>query len=329
MSAVLSAHHLTTGYVTNHHRTIVHSDLSFTLHRGSLTCLLGANGTGKSTLLRTLSSMQPSLQGEVRLMDAPLAHYSHRELSRLVGVVLTDRTSAGGLRVEELVALGRQPPTGLFGHLGRHDIELVGEALAQVGMSHKAHHYVAQLSDGERQKAMIAKALVQECPIILLDEPTAFLDVVSRIDIMLLLHRLASEGQKAILLSTHDVDQALLLADHLWLLTPSGLTSGQTEDLVLSGQLDKLFPQPHVRFENLSGTFRPLVRGERRALVTAASPLLQHWTVNALQRAGFDCTDLPSCGLRVEALSPTAFLITRPDGSSASASSVAEMLTLV
>ncbi len=131
-------------------------------------------------------------------------------MHRLSGVVLTDKTQAGGLTVYELVALGRQPHTGFFGRLHPKDHLIIKEALDAVGIAHKAESYTAELSDGERQKVMIAKALVQECPLIILDEPTAFLDVVSRIEIMTLLHQLAVEQNKAILLSTHDIEQAAL-----------------------------------------------------------------------------------------------------------------------
>lgn len=205
--AVITATDLCIGYRTHKEEKKVHEHLSFEPYPGELTSLLGANGAGKSTLLRTLSASQPSLAGDLQLLDKPLQHYSEKERSRTIGVVLTDKTQAGGLTVYELVALGRQPHTGFFGRLHRHDHAIIQEALNAVGITHKAQSYTAELSDGERQKVMIAKALVQECPLIILDEPTAFLDVVSRIEIMTLLHRLAVEQNKAILLSTHDIEQ--------------------------------------------------------------------------------------------------------------------------
>ena len=208
---VIAARQLAIGYSHGKNgSTVVHRDLSFDLWAGELTCLLGPNGAGKSTLLRTLSAFQLPLEGELWLEGRPLRDYSEREKSRKIGVVLTDKTQAGGLTVYELVSLGRQPHTGFWGRLNREDHKLVEEALTAVGISHKAANYVAELSDGERQKVMIAKALVQECPLILLDEPTAFLDVVSRIEIMTLLHTIAREQHKTILLSTHDIDQALI-----------------------------------------------------------------------------------------------------------------------
>ena len=174
---VLEGEGIATGYRQGKQLTEVHHGLDFSLSGGELTCLLGCNGAGKSTLLRTLAGMQPPLSGRLELMGRPLEAYSAHERSKTIGVVLTDRMQAGGLTVYELVALGRQPYTGFFGRLTSADKALVWRALEEVGMAGKARRYVAELSDGERQKAMIAKVLVQECPLILLDEPTAFLDV--------------------------------------------------------------------------------------------------------------------------------------------------------
>ena len=202
---VIQGKDLSIGYRTGKKEKIVHQHLNFQLHSGELTCLLGANGAGKSTLLRTLSASQPSLSGELRMLDKLVSEYTEKERSRTIGVVLTDKTFTGGLSVYELVALGRQPHTGFFGRLQKEDKRIIEEAMEQVGIAHKARNYTAELSDGERQKVMIAKALVQECPLILLDEPTAFLDVVSRIEIMHLLHRLTIEQSKALGFIVHGV----------------------------------------------------------------------------------------------------------------------------
>jgi iron complex transport system ATP-binding protein len=289
---IITARNLTIGYRSH----AVHRGLNFALHRGELTGLLGANGAGKSTLLRTLSASQPALDGELYLNDRPLQQYTERERSRTLGVVLTDKTQAGGLTVYELVALGRQPHTGFFGRLHTQDHLRIQEAIRQVGIEHKADSYVAELSDGERQKVMIAKALVQECPVILLDEPTAYLDAVSRIEVMTLLHRLAAEQQKAILLSTHDVEQALVLCDRLWLLTDEhGLETGVTEDVILSHRMEHLFPGSTIRFDYDHGVYYPEVHITRSLHVTAPDDTLLHWTLNALNRHGWaaltDATD--------------------------------------
>lgn len=187
------------------------------LSNGEVTCLLGLNGAGKSTLIKTLCGLLPPLAGSVKVFGAPLGSYSHNRLSTLIGVVLTEKTYAGGITVYDLVSLGRYPHTGIFGQLKESDHEAISQSLEAVGIAHKASSYISELSDGERQKVFIAKVLAQECPIIMLDEPTAFLDVTSRIEIMVLLRKLAREQQKSILLSTHDLDSAIQLGDKLWL----------------------------------------------------------------------------------------------------------------
>ena len=289
-SVFLEGANVTIGYHQKKHNIQVHSNLNFRLYQGELTCLLGANGSGKSTLLRTLSAVQPSLSGTIYLLGKPLDSYTERERSRTIGVVLTERTQTGGLTVSELVSLGRQPHTGFFGRLNTTDKELIQHAIESVGITRLAHAYMAELSDGERQKAFIAKALVQECPLILLDEPTAFLDVVSRIEIMTLLRKLAREERKAILLSTHDIDQALLLADRLWLLRAhEGIACGVTEDLILNNQLDTLFPESNICFNNQNGTYVPRSTYTHNIVIKTADERLRHWTENALHRLGYQC----------------------------------------
>ena len=295
---VIQGKDLRIGYRTGKQEKVVHEHLDFELRAGELTCLLGANGAGKSTLLRTLSASQPSLGGELKMLGKPLKEYTEKERSRTIGVVLTDKTFAGGLSVYELVALGRQPHTGFFGRLTKEDKRIVQEAMENVGIAHKAKSYTAELSDGERQKVMIAKALVQECPLILLDEPTAFLDVVSRIEIMHLLHRLAIEQQKAILLSIHDIEQALVLSDRLWLLTKGeGLQCGVTEDLILNHRMDSLFTHRDIRFDYDHGVYYPLANGEKEIRVESEDKTLLHWTINALNRHGFKCVSIPQEGI--------------------------------
>ena len=287
---VIQGKGLSIGYRTGKQENTVHENLNFQLHAGELTCLLGANGAGKSTLLRTLSASQPSLGGELMMLGKPVNEYTEKERSRTIGVVLTDKTFAGGLSVYELVGLGRQPHTGFFGRLSKEDKRIIEEAMENVGIAHKARSYTAELSDGERQKVMIAKALVQECPLILLDEPTAFLDVVSRIEIMHLLHRLAIEQQKAILLSTHDIEQALVLSDKLWLLSKEhGLQCGVTEDIILNHQMENLFPYKNIRFDYDHGVYYPLSNGQKEIFVESGNPTLLHWTINALNRHGYQC----------------------------------------
>ena len=327
---VIQGKGLSIGYRTGKKEKIVHQHLNFQLHAGELTCLLGANGAGKSTLLRTLSASQPSLAGELHILNKPVSEYTEKERSRTIGVVLTDKTFTGGLSVYELVALGRQPHTGFFGRLTKEDRRIVEEAMENVGIAHKAKNYTAELSDGERQKVMIAKALVQECPLILLDEPTAFLDVVSRIEIMHLLHRLAIEQDKAILLSTHDIEQALVLSDKLWLLTKGeGLQYGVTEDIILSHRMDSLFPHKDIHFDYDHGVYYPTVEGHRKVCVTCEDKTLLHWTLNALNRHGYQCSSIVQEGMpHIKATSAKEFEVSMP-GESKTCSSFEEMLAII
>ena len=255
--SAVSAQHLAIGYSLGKGRwKTVHPCVDFTLNLGELTSLIGLNGAGKSTLIKTLCRFQPPVGGSVSVLGKDVREYAPHEFALTVGVVLTDRTNAGGLTVRELVSLGRQPHTGFLGHLGDRDRTVVSAAMDSVGISHKADSYVSELSDGERQRTMIAKALAQECPVIVLDEPTAFLDVASRIETMSLLHETARRQHKAVLLSTHDIDNALIFSDRLLLLPAGGapVVSGSPEDLVLDGSLKAFFGQrgrgrPHCQVD--------------------------------------------------------------------------------
>lgn len=296
--AIFSAKNISIGYHRTKHRSgaSLYDDLSFDLYKGELVCLLGANGAGKSTLLRTISASQATLRGNIYLQGKNISNYSEKELSQALGLVLTDKTAAGGLLVRELVELGRYPYTGFFGQLGAEDKEIVRKSMREVGILHKADSYVAELSDGERQKAMIAKALSQECPIVLLDEPTAFLDIESRIEIMNLLQNLAMYQGKTILLSTHDIDLALLLADRLWLLSrDKGLTSGVTEDIVLSGALDRFFKGENIVFNKDTGSFLPNRKSDKKVFLEIGGEQFHqyyHWVNNILERHGFSVSEV-------------------------------------
>ena len=228
---------LSIGYKTKQGVRTVVSHMSAAIRSGELTCLLGQNGIGKSTLLRTLSAFQPKLGGRIIINGRELEDYSDRELAQTIGVVLTERPDVQQMTVEEMVAMGRSPYTGFWGRLNDDDRREVSAAIALTGIEGLRHRLVVTLSDGERQKVMIAKALAQQTPVIFLDEPTAFLDYPSKVEMLLLLRRISREAQKTIFLSTHDLELAVQVADTLWLMTPDGLHIGTPSELARKGCL--------------------------------------------------------------------------------------------
>lgn len=207
----ITTNRLTVGY--RGHRVV--EDISLSLPCGRLVCLLGPNGAGKSTLLRTLCGFQPPIEGTVTVSGCDLTTMSAAEVARHVSVVLTDRPPTSSLTAAEMVGMGRAPYTGFWGRLGDDDRRLVSEAMTTVGIAPLATRRMGQLSDGERQKVMIAKALAQHTPVIVLDEPTAFLDYPSKVAVMKTLARLAHDEGKTILMSTHDLELAAQLGDEL------------------------------------------------------------------------------------------------------------------
>ena len=222
--------------------------LNASLTEGTLTCLIGANGTGKSTLLRTLAGLQPALGGEVLLAGKTLGDYTANTLAQTVSIVLTGKLDTGNLSVEDLVALGRSPYTDFFGTLTRRDRMLIDEAMSLSNINSLRHRRLSTLSDGERQKTFIAKSLAQQTPILLLDEPTAFLDFPTKVALLQMLHRLAHDNRKTVLLSTHDIELALQLSNRLWLLTPQGaLHAGTPGQLAQQGLLGTWIDGENVR----------------------------------------------------------------------------------
>lgn len=215
--------------------------LDLELRRGEVVSLLGVNGSGKSTLIKTLCGFMAPAGGEVVIEGRPMSCYSRAELAQTIGVVLTDRAVDGGLTVYDTVALGRYQYTDFFGRLSENDRAVIDGALEEVGIASKRNSYLARMSDGERQKVFIAKALAQDCPVIVLDEPTAFLDVRAKIGTMRLLVDIARNSGRAILLSTHDLSLAVRFSDRLWVLDPeSGMVCGSVDEVVGSGGLRSL-----------------------------------------------------------------------------------------
>ena len=248
---------LCTGYRTGKSSVVVARDMNATIRGGELTCLLGPNGAGKSTLLRTLSAFQPPLGGDIIILGRNLHDYSDKELSKVIGVVLTEKNDLRNMSVEDLVGLGRSPYTGFWGTLHEQDRQIVANAIQMVGITQLKDRMIQTLSDGERQKVMIAKALAQETPIIFLDEPTAFLDFPSKVEIMQLLHRLSRTTGKTIFLSTHDLDMALQIADTIWLMDrDKGVSIGTPQELAANGTRAGFFVRKGITYDAANCMFR-------------------------------------------------------------------------
>lgn len=230
---MIELQHLTVGYG----KKAILSDINQTIESGQLVCLLGANGVGKSTILRTIAGFQPPLCGTILLNEQDMSSFSTAQRSKAISVVLTERIEVPCMNVVDLIGMGRSPYTGFFGTLTKEDKNIIYEAIDMVGISHLATRAFDTLSDGERQKVLLAKALAQQTPVILLDEPTAFLDFHAKVSTLRLLLRLAHETNKTILLSTHDVEMAIQLSDALWIVQNGEIKAGTTLSLTESGTL--------------------------------------------------------------------------------------------
>lgn len=234
-------------------RTLIHG-LNATVQAGKLTALVGRNGTGKSTLLRAITGSQPCNEGSILLQGKHIGTLSAEELSRTVAVVTTEKVRISNLRCRDVVALGRAPYTNWIGRMQQQDKQIVEQALKAVGMSDYADSTMDKMSDGECQRIMIARALAQQTPIILLDEPTAFLDMPNRYELCTLLRRLAHQEHKCILFSTHELDIAISLCDAIALISPPTLHLLPTEEMKKSGLIESLFSGDIVSFDATTGS---------------------------------------------------------------------------
>jgi iron complex transport system ATP-binding protein len=285
--SLLTLEAVTTGYLVKRGARAVTKNIQTSLKPGEMVCLLGPNGAGKSTLMRTIAGMQPALSGQVLVNGRDVNKIAIRELAQLVSVVLTDRANTGMMTSYALVALGRHPHTSWFGRLGEADHAIIRSSMEMTGAANLADRMVTELSDGERQRVMVARALAQETPIMVLDEITAFLDLPRRVEMMGMLRSLAHDTGRAMLLSTHDLDLALRTADRVWLLPKDGdLTVGAPEDLILSGVFESAFASEGMEFERETGSFR-IRRKVRGRIFVTGDGLRVLWTTRALERAGY------------------------------------------
>jgi iron complex transport system ATP-binding protein len=291
-ASILTTHDLSIGYrINRRHTETVLSRLNVELRPGEFVCLLGPNGAGKSTLLRTLGGVQAPLGGSAHINDINVHTISKLELARLLSVVLTDRLEVGNLTAYDLVSLGRHPHTGLLGRLSPIDHRVVRWAMHVTRSTPLADRYLSKMSDGQRQRILIARALAQEPQVMFLDEPTAFLDLPTRVEITGLLRRLARDVGLAVLLSTHDLDLALRLADTLWLVTRDGrLVTGTPEDIILRGDLQASFASDEIAFDVEAGGFRLRTADGVNALIHGES-IGSTLARRALEREGYHILD--------------------------------------
>ncbi len=290
--AVLSTQDLAIGYKGK--RSVVSTiakNLSLDLNPGQFVCLLGPNGAGKSTLIRTLSGIQKPLSGAITLNGQDLNHLDPKDRARSVSLVLTDTLPVGIFTVYSLVALGRHPHTNWSGGLTEKDHAKIDWALKAVKAEALANRQISELSDGEKQKVMIARALAQEATLMLLDEPTAYLDIIRRVELMRTLRDLAHNEGLTILLSTHDLELAMRSADELWLFSEDGSVSkGQPEHLALTGEIARIFTNDELDWDVEHGSFR-IHRESCLSVVLQGQRAPRIWTQRTLARLGYGLTE--------------------------------------
>jgi len=294
---ILKLESLLIGYGSGKDANILLPLLASSASNGELIALIGQNGIGKSTLLRTITGLQKPVSGKVLLKGKDLSEFNRYDLAAIIGYISTEPVRVSNMRVSDLVSLGRYPHTNWTGKLEKEDHAMVNEAIEKVGLQNLTERYINELSDGERQRAMIARILAQDAEILVMDEPTAFLDIRSKYEIVHLLHDLSRTRGKTIIFSTHDLLTAISESDKVWLALKDSFTEGAPEDLILNGSFDRLFDSSVVRFSpsDASFSFRRKMRGR---IIIEATGIDRYWTEKAANRAGFEISDDKS-GIRI------------------------------
>jgi len=254
-NTILSTSNLSIGYKTKRTAMTIAQNLNLNLTSGKLIALIGANGIGKSTLLRTITRIQQPLSGNVFLNDKNINTYKPLDLAQSLSLVLTEKLPPSNLSVFELIALGRQPYTNWIGTLSQNDIDKVQEAMKLTQIEHLASKKHFEISDGQLQKVLIARALAQDTPLIILDEPTTHLDLLHKVSLFKLLKKLTQETQKCILFSTHDIDLAIQLSDEMIIMTPEMVVQDEPCNLISKGSFATLFKDEHIVFDAEKGKF--------------------------------------------------------------------------
>lgn len=296
--SLLKAKGLTVGYESGSTQTRLLAGLNFDLLAGELVCLIGPNGCGKSTLIKTITGLQPSLQGNILCFGKDLNLINNKERSKLLGVVLTDPIHEQNLKVVELVSMGRYHYSNWMGQMSHEDKALVLSSIRNVGLSHKINAPLAELSDGEKQRALLAKVLAQDVDLIVLDEPTAHLDLPNRVEVLTLLRRFAKESNKAILISSHELELALQVSDRMWIVDQMGqMIKGAPEDIICSGVLGQVFGNDQVHFNQNTASF-VVVQDSKYEIQLEQKGELSAYAHRMLSRIGFKVINTPSFSSR-------------------------------
>jgi iron complex transport system ATP-binding protein len=297
---ILDIKNASIGYRRNSGDTVLLKDLSLSFGEGELTGLIGRNGSGKSTLLRTAARLLDPLSGNIYLENRDIREIEPGELATIMAFVSSGPGNTGIMTVRELVSLGRFPYTNWVGRLTGNDREIVDESLNLVNIEHLGDRKLYEVSDGERQKAMIARTLAQRTRIIILDEPTAFLDLPSKYEIISLLHELTRKGI-SVIYSTHDLNIALRFSDKVWLIKGQTIGEGAPEDFIIDGSFSVIFGSERIIQNPLTGDFDLNVTTVGSIRLICDDPVIYHWTKLALLRSGFELTENESCPTRIAA----------------------------
>ena len=252
---ILTTSNLSVGYSSKKEIKTIATNINLNLKKGELIALIGANGIGKSTLLRTLIGIQPPLSGNVVLNGKNINEYDSISFAQNLSIVLTEKLPPSNLTVFEIIALGRQPYTNWLGNLSDNDISKINEAMELTQITSLAEKKHDEISDGQLQNVLVARALAQDTPLIILDEPTTHLDLLHKISLFKLLKKLAKETKKCILFSTHDIDMAIQISDEMIIMTDENVVQDQPCNFISKGNFETLFKNEHIAFDREKGKF--------------------------------------------------------------------------